>query len=172
MKPTRISFPQLQTPLLAGQPINFSGSVWTMKCCALSFCQMPNIIQSKAATKLGDICQELAKIYKTPGHDLTMEQFISAKSQGFRLASIIFQNSNTIGNFTETGELYQRLAPTLKYLREEHPERISLNRMARMSNLSVIKIQYPVPPGNGSISGALPNPNQNDKSKICLIKNR
>lgn len=104
---------------------------------ALSFCQMPTVIKGSEAIKLGDICQELAKIFNTPDNDLTMEQVISAKSQGFRLASIIFQNSNTIGNFTETGELYQRLAPTLKYLREEHPERISLKRMARMTNLSV-----------------------------------
>ncbi|MCX6985854.1 MAG: AraC family transcriptional regulator [Lentisphaerae bacterium] len=104
---------------------------------ALSFYQMPTVIKGSAARKAGDICQELAEILNASEEDLTMECLVAAKSLGFLLASIIFQNSRAMDNFKEMGELYQRLSPTLKYLREEHPDRISLNRMARMSNLSV-----------------------------------
>jgi AraC-like DNA-binding protein len=104
---------------------------------ALSFYKMPTIIKGTAAKKTGDICQELAEIFNSPDNELTMERLVTAKSLGFRLASLIFQNSQPKENFNETGELYQRLSPTLKYLREEHPDRISLNRMAKMANLSV-----------------------------------
>ena len=104
---------------------------------ALSFYQMPTVIKGAAARKAGDICQELAEIFNTSGDNQTIERLVAAKSHGFLLASIIFRNSRILDNFKEKGELYERLSPTLKYLREEHPERISLNRMARMSNLSV-----------------------------------
>ena len=104
---------------------------------ALSFYQMPIIIKGASARKSGDICQELSEILNDKNDDLTIERLLTAKSLGFRLASIIFQNSRTMDKFNDTGELYKRLAPTLKYLREEHPDRISLDRMARMSNLSV-----------------------------------
>lgn len=104
---------------------------------ALSFYQMPTIIRGAAARKTGDMCQELAEIFNSSNDELTMERLITAKSLGFRLASVILQNSQHVANFHETGELYQRLSPTLKYLREEHPRRISLSRMAQMANLSV-----------------------------------
>ncbi len=104
---------------------------------AFSFYQIPAVIKGSSARKAGDICQELAEISSSPGEAAGMDCLITAKSLGFRLCSIIIQSTDARGNFNETCELYERLSPTLKYLRDEHPGKISLDRMAKLANLSV-----------------------------------
>jgi AraC-like DNA-binding protein len=103
---------------------------------AFSFFEVPRSLTGRDAKTAGDLCEEMAALWKAKKEEGAFATSATIKSLGFKLAEIILKASRPIASSAERYAAIQRLTPVVAELERRPGERLSLKGLATLVDLS------------------------------------